>query len=93
MAARNHTATPGTERAPSGNVALITAELAVTRCRWCNDDLEHCHDALVMHAVGETHCMAPDCTTPAELHHMVVACEELGCTCATSYGSAAAVTA
>lgn len=72
----------GREKAPAGNVALIAAELAVVRCRWCNDDLEHCHESLVVHVVGEAHCMDATCTTPGELHHLVVHCDEVGCTCA-----------
>jgi len=67
---------------PAGNSALIAAELVATRCRWCNDDLEHCHDSLVVHAVGEVHCMGAHCSTPPELHHMVVDCGDFGCTCA-----------
>jgi hypothetical protein len=81
----DHTGTlarPGRERRPAGNAALIAAELSVVRCRWCNDDLEHCHDSLVTHAAGDVHCMSPDCTTPPELHHMVVDCGEFGCGCA-----------
>ena len=70
-------------RAPSGNASVIAAELIATRCRWCNDDLEHCHDELVVHATGERHCMAPDCTTPAELHHLTARCGDFGCTCAS----------
>jgi hypothetical protein len=69
-------------QAPAGNSALIAAELGAARCRWCNDDLEHCHESLVVHAVGEMHCMGVKCTTPPELHHMVVDCADFGCTCA-----------
>jgi len=72
---------------PAGNSALIAAELVAARCRWCNDDLEHCHDSLVVHAIGEVHCMGANCTTSAELHHMVVDCADFGCTCAET-GSA-----
>ena len=70
--------------APAGNVSVIAAELAVVRCRWCNDDLEHCHESLVVHVAGDAHCMDPVCTTPGELHHLVVRCDEVGCTCATA---------
>ncbi len=75
--------------APSGNATVIAAELAIARCRWCNDDLEHCHDALVVHGLGEVHCMSPSCSTPAELHHLVVPCAELGCTCTAADDSTA----
>jgi len=67
---------------PAGNAALIAAELMAARCRWCNDDLEHCHDALVVHSIGESHCMGARCSTPVELHHMIVSCDDFGCTCA-----------
>ena len=76
------------ETAPAGNSALIAAEFAAARCRWCNDELEHCHDSLVVHAIGEAHCMGTRCTTPPELHHLVVDCADFGCTCALD-GSAA----
>lgn len=66
---------------PAGNSTLIAAELIATRCRWCNDDLVHCHESLVVHAIGEMHCMGAACSTPAELHHMVVGCDDFGCTC------------
>lgn len=76
---------------PAGNSALAAAEFAATRCRWCNDDLEHCHDSLVVHAVGEVHCMGPRCTTPPELHHLVIDCADFGCSCAQDrHGEAAA---
>jgi len=64
-----------------GNVAVISAELNSARCRWCNDDLEHCHDSLVRHTSGDRHCMDPLCVVPPEAHHMVIACTEFGCAC------------
>jgi hypothetical protein len=75
-------ARPARERRPAGNAALIAAELSVVRCRWCNDDLEHCHASLVTHASGDVHCMSAECTTPPELHHMIVDCGEFACGCA-----------
>jgi hypothetical protein len=78
VASRRH------DTAPAGNSVLIAAELGVMRCRWCNDDLDHCHESFVVHAIGETHCMGANCSTPAELHHMVVDCTDFGCTCAES---------
>jgi hypothetical protein len=89
-----HTVTlarPAPERRPAGNAALIAAELSVVRCRWCNDDLEHCHDTLVTHAIGDVHCMSPDCTTAPELHHMIVDCTEFGCGCADSAAPSKAI--
>jgi hypothetical protein len=72
----------GHETPPAGNVSVIAAELTTARCRWCNDDLEHCHESLVVHAIGDTHCMDAGCRAPTEAHHMVVGCDEFGCTCA-----------
>jgi hypothetical protein len=78
------------DRRPAGNAAIIAAELSVVRCRWCNDDLEHCHESLVVHAIGEAHCMGANCSTPRELHHMIVDCADFGCTCAETSASTAA---
>jgi hypothetical protein len=74
---------------PAGNVAVIAAELSVVRCRWCNDDLEHCHDSLVVHAASEAHCMDPTCTAQPDAHHMLVSCSDFGCTCAVGDPAAA----
>jgi hypothetical protein len=57
------------------------AHLDIAVCRRCSDDLEHCHDTLVNHVVGEVHCTAADCTTPAELHELVISCIEVSCDC------------
>jgi hypothetical protein len=70
------------ETAPAGNVSVIVAELTSVRCRWCNDDLEHCHETLVRHTVGDTHCMDASCVVADEAHHMVVSCDDFGCSCA-----------
>ena len=78
------------QTAPVGNVSVISAELNSARCKWCNDDLEHCHDSLVRHTSGEAHCMNPVCGVPREAHHMVIACTEFGCTCVASPPVAAA---
>jgi hypothetical protein len=78
------------ETAPAGNVSLIVAELNTTRCKWCNDDLEHCHDSLVRHAAGDKHCMDPQCVVAVEAHHMVIACSDFGCGCALSAPATAA---
>jgi hypothetical protein len=75
------------ERPPAGNASVIAAELTAVRCRWCADDLEHCHDSLVVHAIGGTHCMDARCQAPTEAHHMVVGCDEFGCTCAATMGA------
>jgi hypothetical protein len=53
-------------------------------CRWCHDDLEHCHESLVVHERGDVHCMDDDCSTPPDLHHLVVRCSEFACGCAQS---------
>jgi hypothetical protein len=73
-----------------GNVSVISAELNSTRCKWCNDDLEHCHDSLVRHTSGERQCMNPVCVVPREAHHMVITCTEFGCSCVASAPVAAA---
>ena len=78
------------ETAPAGNVSVIVAELNVARCKWCNDDLEHCHDSLVRHTAGDRHCMDPRCVVPAEAHHMVIACSDFGCGCSLSAPETAA---
>jgi hypothetical protein len=70
------------ETAPAGNVSVIVAELTSVRCRWCNDDLEHCHETLVRHTVGDTHCLDATCAVPDEAHHMVASCNDFGCSCA-----------
>jgi hypothetical protein len=70
------------ETAPAGNVSVIVAELMVVRCRWCNDDLEHCHDSLVRHVTGDAHCMDGRCDIADEAHHMVISCADFGCGCA-----------
>jgi hypothetical protein len=77
-AARKH------ETAPAGNVSVIVAELNSVRCRWCTDDLEHCHESLVLHAAGTPQCMDAECAVPEEAHHIVVACGDFGCGCAYS---------
>jgi hypothetical protein len=86
-------ASPNQGSAPAGNVSVIAAELTVARCRWCNDDLEHCHDSFVTHATGERHCMDAGCQLHAEAHHLVVPCDDVGCTCATAFEMGAANTA
>ena len=87
---RPHLSVPARETAPAGNVSVIVAELSAVRCRWCNDDLEHCHDSLVRHTAGDRQCMDPQCEVPAEAHHMVIACSDFGCTCALSEPETAA---
>ena len=78
------------ETAPAGNVSVIVAELNSVRCRWCNDDLEHCHESLVLHTVGKPHCIEADCAVPAEAHHIVIACSDFGCGCARAMPDVAA---
>jgi hypothetical protein len=55
--------------------------LDISTCRWCTDDLEHCHDALVLHATGDSHCAGSDCTAAVEAHHLIVFCRDLACDC------------
>ncbi len=81
-ASRRSRLTAAHETAPAGNVSVIVAELTAVRCRWCNDDLEHCHDSLVVHGNGDSHCMDATCESAAEAHHMIVRCDEFSCDCA-----------
>jgi hypothetical protein len=74
---------------PAAFSSVVLAELDIAVCSRCAADLEHCHDALVFHAIGEVHCTAADCATPHELHHLVIACVEFACDCASA-GAAAA---
>ncbi len=79
---RGQLTTATRETAPAGNVSVIVAELNTARCKWCNDDLEHCHDSLVRHTSGGGHCVDPHCVVAVEAHHTVIACSEFGCRCA-----------
>jgi hypothetical protein len=72
------------ETAPAGNASVIAAELTLVRCRWCNDDLEHCHESLVVHASGGSHCIEAACEVPTEAHHTMLGCAEFGCACAVT---------
>jgi hypothetical protein len=76
------------ETAPAGNVSVIVAELSSVRCRWCNDDIEHCHESLVMHASGDAQCIDAGCLVPNVAHHMVIACGDFGCGCANNLDAA-----
>jgi hypothetical protein len=84
---------PSSERevAPAGNSWMITAELTVVRCRWCNDELEHCHDSLIVHHLGAAECMNALCVVPTEAHHIAVDCSDIGCTCVLTAATAQAV--
>jgi hypothetical protein len=79
------------ETAPAGNVSVIVAELSSVRCRWCNDDIEHCHESLVMHDSGDAQCIDASCSVPNEAHHMVIACGDFGCRCANTGSDAATI--
>jgi hypothetical protein len=72
------------ETAPAGNASVIAAELTLVRCRWCNDDLEHCHETLVVHVTGGAQCIEPGCEVPTEAHHTAIDCADFGCRCAVS---------
>ena len=79
------------EIAPAGNSWMIAAELTVVRCRWCNDEIEHCHDSLIVHQAGGAECMNALCIVPTEAHHMVVDCTDVGCACVIAQATAQAV--
>lgn len=51
-------------------------------CPICDDDLEHCHGVLVLHADGRVECWElPGCAGELVEHDHEVACDELGCGC------------
>jgi hypothetical protein len=64
------------------------AHLDLAVCRYCTDELEHCHESTVVHVIGDVHCTAADCPTPIELHHLVLACADLGCDCEPAIATA-----
>jgi hypothetical protein len=90
-ALRRPPATRKSETAPAGNVSVIVAELSSVRCRWCNDDIEHCHESLVLHASGDAQCIDAGCSVPTEAHHMLIACADFGCRCANTGSDTAKV--
>ena len=54
-------------------------------CRFCTEDLEHCHATSVEHADGSTECLGDEpCVVSHRLHAWTVDCTDLvgGCACA-----------
>ncbi|UYP19522.1 hypothetical protein OED52_02850 [Rhodococcus sp. Z13] len=53
-------------------------------CSHCNQDIDHCHGTLVLHAVTPAQCTEPDCTDLDLVRHtLVLDCTEIdgGCSC------------
>jgi len=51
-------------------------------CPTCDDDLEHCHGVLVLHADGRVECLEVlRCEGAVVEHDHEVQCDELGCGC------------
>lgn len=51
-------------------------------CTTCIEDLEHCHETLVLHADGTLECEGVErCGGDEVLHECSVACTDLGCGC------------
>jgi hypothetical protein len=56
--------------------------LVVRTCVECEQDLEHCHGAVIMHFDGTGDCAEdPDCRLAAPQHLFVVSCGEVECGC------------
>ena len=59
-----------------------TASDETSPCPTCDDDLEHCHGVLVLHADGRAECWElPRCEGEVVEHDYEVPCHELGCGC------------
>jgi len=51
--------------------------------RCCDNELDHCHGTLVLHADGTTECEQGDvCDADEARHELWVSCGELRCSCA-----------
>jgi hypothetical protein len=53
-----------------------------SQCRDCREGLQHCHGALVHHAMLRPECTEADCTSPDVGHAFSLDCSAIGCTCA-----------
>lgn len=70
---------------------MITSTRERTRdkgsaCVDCGDEVEHCHETLVIHADGVVECLGDDCVGEMDVHVLVLGCDELEppCRCASS---------
>ncbi len=54
--------------------------LVARACADCDDDLEHCHGASLVHIDGSVECTdEATCRLAAELHRFVMRCEDDEC--------------
>jgi hypothetical protein len=56
-------------------------------CLWCRVDIEHCHGAVIHHALRRSECTEDDCVTPEVMHAFSIDCDAIGCGCAQPMGS------
>lgn len=52
-----------------------------TACAHCSDDLEHCHETLVIHDDGHAECADAECAAHWETHDFRLFCDERHETC------------
>jgi hypothetical protein len=58
------------------------AETIAATCVECEQDLEHCHAAAIVHFDGSGDCTEnPDCRLAVDEHLFVVSCSEVECSC------------
>lgn len=55
---------------------------ATATCRDCSDDLDHCHDTLIVHVDGRVECGEAGCHAVVVRHSLVIPCADLGRGCA-----------
>lgn len=67
----------------TATLAPVTVPLAGVRaCRSCDDQLDHCHDTLVLHADGTAACDgSARCAAREDLHEWWIPCTDLRCGC------------
>ncbi|WP_099042483.1 hypothetical protein [Mycobacterium neglectum] len=52
-----------------------------SQCRDCAAGVEHCHGAVVHHALGRNECTEADCPTLDAVHAFSIDCDAIGCNC------------
>lgn len=63
-------------------VAFAAPPALLDRCHLCEDEVWHCHGALVIHADGTTHCLQDaQCRADEVQHAFVGPCEHLLVAC------------
>lgn len=50
-------------------------------CLLCDDELEHCHEVLVLHIDGSFDCVNPSCEAVYDEHEFAVSCMEMRWPC------------